>query len=394
MPRVKLTKAVIDKIPHTDKGQLLIWDSELRGFGLCVGQNSKTFVVQRQINGRSRRIVIERYGVITAEQARRLAAENLFMMGQGIDPNEEKRARRAKSITLRELAEEFLKVRNNLKERTKADYLYNLEKYLADWMEKPVKEITEEKFQKRYFYIGEHNGPTSANNVKRILGSILTYAIAAHKLFDKNPVRIISDTKSAYPIKRRRTYIKPSQLPAVWKAIHADPHDTFRDYLILLLFTGLRRNEAAKIKWADIDFIDRTLTIRETKNGEVLILPLSDYIFDLLEKRRRRYGNHIYVFSGRGVSQHIEEPKKAVYRITKATGIKFTVHDLRRTFVSIAESLDVSMFALKHLVNHKIGGEITGSYVIMNVERLRAPVQRISDYILEAVAQKNVENNF
>ena len=44
-----------------------------------------------------------------------------------------------------------------------------------------------------------------------------------------------------------------------------------------------------------------------------------------------------------------------------------------------------SMFpdsVLKALVNHStIGGDVTGGYVIMTVERLREPVQRIADRI-------------
>ncbi|MBU2062486.1 MAG: integrase, partial [Bacteroidetes bacterium] len=57
-----------------------------------------------------------------------------------------------------------------------------------------------------------------------------------------------------------------------------------------------------------------------------------------------------------------------------------TMHDLRRTFITTAESLDISMFAIKQLVNHKSGSDVTGGYVIKNFERLREPMQRITDY--------------
>jgi len=36
----------------------------------------------------------------------------------------------------------------------------------------------------------------------------------------------------------------------------------------------------------------------------------------------------------------------------------FYMHDLRRTFVTIAESLDISSFAVKALVNHKQGDDV------------------------------------
>lgn len=385
MPTGKITKTAIDEIPYPRQGQVFLWDRDLKGFGVCISRFSKTFIVQRDVNGTSKRITIGRYGVFTPDQARKAAMQNLYLMAQGINPNEEKKQRRRKVMTLDELAEDFFKARSNIKPRTKKDYRYCLDAYLADWLGKPVSDITPEKFRQRYFYIGENNGKTCANNVRRILGAIINYGIAAHGLFDKNPVRIIAETKSAYPNQRRRTYIKPHQLPAWWKAVHAEENDTCRDYLLLVLLTGLRRNEAAGLRWQDIDFNDRTLTIPETKNGEALTLPLSDYLFDLLYERARRYGNYEFVFPGSGQSGHLQEPKKAVKRVKERSGVNFTIHDLRRTFITIAESLDISMYALKRLINHKITNDITGGYIVVDVERLREPVEKVAGYVLEQV---------
>lgn len=110
-----------------------------------------------------------------------------------------------------------------------------------------------------------------------------------------------------------------------------------RDFFILLVFTGLRRNEAASLKWTDIDFKDRTLCVPETKNGDMLTLPISDYLFNIFEARRKRYGNHVFVFPGTGEYGHLHEPKKGINRIINASGVIFSCHDLRRTFITIAE---------------------------------------------------------
>ena len=71
--------------------------------------------------------------------------------------------------------------------------------------------------------------------------------------------------------------------------------------------------------------------------------------------------------------------------VTKASGVHFTVHDLRRTFITIAESLDISAYALKRLMNHKMNGDITAGYIVTDVERLRKPMQQITDYILKCM---------
>lgn len=61
------------------------------------------------------------------------------------------------------------------------------------------------------------------------------------------------------------------------------------------------------------------------------------------------------------------------------------LHDLRRTFITIAESLDISSYALKKLVNHSQSRDVTAGYIVMNVDRLREPMQKISDFILEKI---------
>jgi integrase len=71
--------------------------------------------------------------------------------------------------------------------------------------------------------------------------------------------------------------------------------------------------------------------------------------------------------------------------VTKHSGIHFTVHDLRRTFITIAESLDIAAYALKRLMNHKMNGDITAGYIVTDVERLRRPVQQIADYLLKCM---------
>jgi len=68
-------------------------------------------------------------------------------------------------------------------------------------------------------------------------------------------------------------------------------------------------------------------------------------------------------------------------RITELSGIEFSFHDLRRTFITIAESLDISHYALKRLLNHKDNSDVTAGYIILDIERLREPMERISQRI-------------
>lgn len=67
----------------------------------------------------------------------------------------------------------------------------------------------------------------------------------------------------------------------------------------------------------------------------------------------------------------------------KESGVAFSLHDMRRTFITIAESLDIPTYALKRLLNHRTDGDVTGGYIVMGVDRLRGPVERIAEKILE-----------
>ncbi len=71
--------------------------------------------------------------------------------------------------------------------------------------------------------------------------------------------------------------------------------------------------------------------------------------------------------------------------VIKSSGVTFTIHDLRRTFITLAESLDISAYALKRLLNHKMNNDVTSGYLIMDVERLRKPMQQVTDYLLKCI---------
>jgi integrase len=128
------------------------------------------------------------------------------------------------------------------------------------------------------------------------------------------------------------------------------PNPIARDYLLLLLFTGLRRREAATLRWDCVDFSARIIRLpaASTKAGRKLDLPMSDFVRDLLVARRAA-GDTVWVFPSNSKSGHIEEPKFALQQVAATSGIRVSAHDLRRTYATIAESTDISVLAPKAL---------------------------------------------
>lgn len=380
MPVTRITKSLIDSLPYTESGQLIYMDKDLPGFGCIIGTRSKTFIAQKDIRGRSVRFTIGRYGHFTPDEARRIAKDKLYVMAQGINPNALEAKERANAITVETVLESYLSTRRNLSPRSKIDYRYNVNKYLPDWRNKLMTEITKDMISVRHAEIAEKAGPVTANKVMRVLRALYNHADATFDICPINPVMYLTKAKGWYKETRRRTYIKPHELKAWWDAVHALENDTYRDFFLLLLFTGLRRSEAASLKWTDIDFKDRTFTIPETKNGDPLVLPLSEYLFGILQERQKIYGNYKFVFPGPGETGHLIEPKKGVSTVIKSSGVHFSCHDLRRTFITIAESLEISHYSLKRLINHR-ASDVTAGYIIVSVDRLRNPVEEIARYI-------------
>ena len=132
--------------------------------------------------------------------------------------------------------------------------------------------------------------------------------------------------------------------------------------------------------WDEIDLRNRTLRIAAArmKGKRPLDLPLTDYVHNLLTARRE-LGKDKYVFPANSASGHIEEPKFPLNQVALTCGVRVSVHDLRRTYLTVAESCDVSSMVMKALVGHSNGSDVTAGYVQMSVDRLREPAQRITD---------------
>src|SRR4029079_5166109 len=90
MPRSKLTVKAIERLkaPTKTGKQLLVWDTELKGFGLLLSgkTSAKTYICQRDIDGRTRRVTIGPVKEIDLAKARDEAKDVLHAMRKGVDP--------------------------------------------------------------------------------------------------------------------------------------------------------------------------------------------------------------------------------------------------------------------------------------------------------------------
>jgi integrase len=387
---MRLTKSEIAKLPIPSAGQAFYRDDKLRGFAVRVtAGGTKSFVLEKLIHRRVRRITLGRCNEIAVETARRQAQMLLGQIAEGRDPVSERKRTAASGAMLSDVFDAYLAQRN-LKPRTAVDYRRIVEVAFADWCRKPLASITRDGVSRRFTQLRDKHGPAWANLCMRLLRALFNFAAgkyadeAGRSPFAANPVRVLSETKAWVKIDRRRSVIKPHELADWYRAVQNLVNPTARDYLMLLIFSGLRRQEAARLRWSDIDLKERTLTVSDTKNRRPHTLPLSQFLYAMLEERRRSATGD-FVFPGEGRRGHVISLKNSQRNVIEASGVSFTLHDLRRTFTTIAESLDIPGYALKRMLNHSDGADVTAGYIVASVERLREPMEKVAEYLARAM---------
>jgi integrase len=395
---VRITKSVVDKLNAPVAGQTFTRDSELKGFAVRITTSgAKSFILEKRIDGKVKRLTLGRYPELTVEQARKEAHKLLGHIATGRNPTAEKKQKELQATTLQQAFNDFLLARKNLKPRTLYDYQRLMKVTFPDWQNKALVDINKEMVAKRHMMIGAERGEAYANLAMRFLRALFNFSIAQYEdgsgnaIVRENPVVRLTQTRAWYRVERRQTVIKRHQLASWYRGVMSlknnntsQQSELVADYLLFLLFTGLRRQEAATLKWSNIDLQGQSFTIPDTKNRQPLTLPLTDFLYNLLENRKASADSD-YVFAGTGKAGYLIEPRNQVQKVIEASGVPFTLHDLRRSYITIAESIDISAYALKRLVNHKMSNDVTAGYIVNDVERLREPMQRITNHILESI---------
>jgi len=413
--QINFTKVSLEALPDAQKGKRDYYldsnkkSDHLKGFGVVVNDAGKKHFVLTQYFKRDKQTVRLRCGEFpqtTIEQARTKASGYQEKLGAGEHPTEKRQQEarerlqikandRFQGVTLQAVLDDYLSTRD-LKDSTKLDYVKVIKEVWLDWLDKPLISITDDTVKHRYRQRLK-TSKARANYNMRVLRALFNFAAVEYKLpdgspiFVRNPVAILSEGKEWQKVERRKRYIFREALSDWFKAVDALENQVHKAYFKFLLFTGARRAEAARLLSADVDFRSRVFTLRNTKNGEDVTLPMSNYVHDLL-KGLIVDGNE-WVFGSPVTGGHIIDTRKQMAKVTQQSGVEFSLHDLRRTFITYAESLDISVYAVKALVNHKSGdkSDVTAGYIGDDLERLRQATQRITNHILQHASDQSAK---
>lgn len=412
-----LSKKTIEAVPFPDKGQNFYWFDAPKGFGLRVTPTAKSFIFEGRVNARKRRVTIGRVDAFTdLKRARADATGHADAFNRGIDPVAEKARKaaeeardEAKALTLRDAIKRYAEAPKKKgrgygsgiklkKARTIRDIHTVTERYFEGWMDDPVTAITGEMVKNRHAEIAQ-NAPTQANLAMRYLRAALNHVNAESDdetpIIATNPVDRLKRLNQWADTKPKTTRIERDDISSWVNAVRTEltglKHGTeHRDALLFILLTGARLSEVfgneqdgyPALQWTDVDLDKRTVTFRDTKNRSDHKLPLGSALTEILKARKEASGKFVF---GNKKDETSTDFRTAFSRVEKATGLRATAHDLRRTFATVANTLDISAYKLKRLLNHISGNtnDVTAGYVgEITTDDLREPMQRIEDFMM------------
>jgi integrase len=384
MPRARLTKRFIERVkaPHPasrNREPVIVWDTQTKGFGLWVSgkTNQKHFVVQRDLprGGNTRRLTIAAVGEIELEAAREKAHQLIQVMRSGGDP----KAKTDSALTLGGALQLYLE-RRPLAEKTRHNYRGTITRCLDDWLDRPLAAVTGAMIEDRYHGIAKQSVST-ATVCMTVFGSLYRFVALRDPTMPTDPTQWLRGQRISIPA--RDTMVGAARLAEFYDAVLRLENPIHRDFVLLMLFTGMRRGEVASLTWDCVDLVERVIRVPAavTKSKRPLALPMSDYVFGLL-RARRALGNTGFVFpeprsrSGHVNGRHVFEP------IVRATAIDVSAHDLRRDFAQAARAARVHPYEIKGLLGHAAGRDVTHRhYANPTTEDLRQPAQRVADQL-------------
>src|SRR6516225_4600932 len=358
MPRIRLTKSAIDALP-TPASDVVYWDAGCPGFGVKVTpKGRKVFIVLYRTGGggsKLRKYTIGPYGRVTLHQAR-VASQRVFAAKlEGRDPAAEKREAKRRIVTdgIEDVLETFITQRLS-QNRSGGEIARLLRREMGKtWAGRSIHEISKRDVVELVSAIEQRGAPVAANKTLKSIKTFLRWCMG-QAILDQSPAenvpmpskevardRVLADNELAQVILAARKMGGP-----------------YGGIVELLALTGQRREEVARLQWAELDLAQRVWTLPKsrTKNAKAHVVHLSEQSMAVLT-RADQPGPYVFSLLGTKPFQEFSRAKRRLDQLSGVTG--WRLHDLRRTCVSGMARLGVAPHVADKILNHQ-SGSISG----------------------------------
>lgn len=321
----KLTETFARKVPQTKKGTAKHWDNEVKGLVLFVGKQSKTWYFQKDVGGQTRRVLIGRCPLISADVARQTALGFALDWGRGAG-----RQLQIGAPTLETAMETYLARPKLRSEAHRSGLRQQFELHLKDWLRLPLDEITKSMVVQRHGSMAAT--PSSANHTLKYFRTVWNHARRVHDL-PESPTMAIE----WYAEQPNGSTIE--DLNAWREAVDELYNPIHRVFYKLLLFTGFRKTEALTLEWKNVQ--EDHIHLPMTKNGRSFDLPISQVHHEILAPLRGLHRQWVFP-SPKSPSGHLKGPQR----------MQWSIQSHRRTFATVAMEAGILEEIVGRLLNH------------------------------------------
>jgi integrase len=426
MAKIKFTAGRVAEFSCAGTSAAFLWDAGAPGMGLRVTPaGSKSYIYQGKLRGQVIRLTIGSPDVWDLSMARAEANRLRVLIDQGLDPRQvkkdalsaaeaEREARAAleqkalaaarieaqrQSVTLymawtdyvtertpfwgeRHAAEHVKMIDMGGKPRSRSRSSTTIAGPLATFANLPLTQLDSTMIE-RWAVQEATKRPTRARLAWRMLKAFLTWC-STHPTYGD-----LVDANAAGGKRVRERIGKPAvkddvlqreQLPAWFAAVKQLSNPVVSSYLQCLLLSGARREELARLRWDDVDFRWKSMTIRDKIEGTRTI-PLPPYMDKLISGLPR---TNKWVFSSMtSASGRISDPTKAHKGACSMAGLSVSLHGLRRSFATLSEWVEVPAGVAADIQGHKPQGVREKNYIRRPLDLLRLWHVRIEAWMLE-----------
>jgi integrase len=408
--RGKVTKRAVDGLSSGASKEAVLWDQEIRGFGVRArAGGAKTYILHyRSGTGRGarlRKLTIGKHGSPwTPDMARTEAKRLLGMVASGHDPAERRNAER-KALTVSELCDLYLaegathkkpstlkadrgRIAHHIKPllgRNRVDKVSraDIERMLVDVKAGNTAAPKPKWGERRPGSVATGGGGVAAQCVA-LVSTLLTFAVA-RGLRPDNPARGVKKP----PVRKMERFLSEIEIARLATAIEAEENRTANPYpaaaIKLLLLTGGRRGEIIGLQWQHVDFERRCLRLPDSKTGAKVIY-LNAPALEVLAGLPHLSTNPYVIPGKRGLLVGID---KVWFRVRAAAGLHdVRLHDLRHSFASMGIVGGLSLPVIGALLGHKHTAT-TARYSHLSADPLRAANDLVGIRIAAAMKPKD-----
>ena len=253
--------------------------------------------------------------------------------------------------TFSKIFEKYLRLRPDLKGRENDIYRFRnyLEIDFADIAPEEVSHGDVERF--RHNLQNKGLKPATVRHVLELLRRLANFAVK------KNYCHGLSFKLEMPKVENQKTEnLSQDQLQKLLRVLDEDPDLQVRNLVRMALYTGMRRGELFELCWTDIDFYNKIITVRSSKNGRHPTIPLNEMAENVLTAHAQSETKSNFVFPGRGGKKRTE-CKRPLLRIRKKAGLpedfRF-LQGLRHVYASmLVSSGKVDLETLQSLLTQK-----------------------------------------